>query len=270
MANFENNMNIIERANKVLTFRKYIREECRKRKLEYPSDDKVAEWVDQCYGWSVEDFIKDYTEKEGIFREPIADFIKEVNKISWANKPTEEEIKAFFDAHGNNISLFCQERTISGMRPLERATLFATLKLSDSELVQLWNKFIEESVKYGEDSYIYDLQRKEDVDFINKFFPNAKKAEITRIVRNAELKGKNVRYFQWYNLNNNEIGVKDDIKGIIVAFWGEIFERILAFPLCYNDLDCKTSHYFESIFFPCMCEEIGYTFDEKDGSVKYK
>ena len=97
MANFENNMNIIERANKVLTFRKYIREECRKKGLEYPSDDKVAEWVDQCYGWNVEDFMKDYTEKEGIFREPITDFINEVNKISWFKKPTEDEIKEFFE-----------------------------------------------------------------------------------------------------------------------------------------------------------------------------
>jgi NADH dehydrogenase len=43
-------LNIIERANKILTFRKYIREECRKKGLEYPSDEKIAEYIADCGG----------------------------------------------------------------------------------------------------------------------------------------------------------------------------------------------------------------------------
>ena len=38
-------LNIIERANKIITFRKYIREECRKKGLDYPSDEKIAEYI---------------------------------------------------------------------------------------------------------------------------------------------------------------------------------------------------------------------------------
>lgn len=277
MANFENNMNIIERANKVLTFRKYIREECRKKGLEYPSDDKVAEWVDQCYGWSVEDFIKDYTEKEGIFREPIADFINEVNKISWFKKPTEDEIKEFFEKNGNNIGLFCQQRTIAELKPLERNTLLATLKMSDMALVALWNKFIEESAKYGADSYIYALCDKADSDFINKYFPNDIKAEITRINTDFNLHGKTLRFIQWHNLNDGKLYAKEDIKGIIVAYWSEIFERIMGFPCLYDKLEGNGNgnggwevFYFEEVFWPVCLKALGYKFDERDGSVTYK
>ena len=276
MANFENNMNIIERANKVLTFRKYIREECRKKGLEYPSDDKVAEWVDQCYGWSVEDFMKDYTEKEGIFREPITDFINEVNKITWLKKPTEDEIKEFFEKNGNNIGLFCQQRTIAELNPLERNTLLTTLKMSDMALVALWNKFIEESAKYGADSYIYDLRDNKDVEFINKNFPNNIKAEITRINTDFNLHGKTLRFIQWHNLNDGKLYAKEDIKGIIIAYWSEIFERIMGFPCLYDKLEGSGNgnggwevFYFEEVFWPVCLKALGYKF-ERDGSVTYK
>lgn len=266
MANFENNLNIIERANKVLTFRKYIREECRKKGLEYPSDDKIAEWVDQNYGWSVEDFMADYTEKEGIFRDPINDFISKVNSIEWAKKPTEDEIKAFFEKSGDNINLFCQERTIAEMKPLEKATLLATLKLSDMELVLLWNQFIKESALYGEDSYIYDLTFDEDVYFLKK---NMNGYEFNKIVKLA--KENNTKYVQWFVLNGGDVKAKTDIKGIIVAYWGEIFERIMGYPMCYNDLDRgQFSHnYFEDTFWNVVINSCGYTFDERNAKLSY-
>ena len=80
-------LNLIEKANKVLTFRKYIREECRKKGLEYPSDAKISEYINQRYGMNVDDFMADYTEKEGIFRDPFKDFQAEIDKFSLANKP---------------------------------------------------------------------------------------------------------------------------------------------------------------------------------------
>ena len=175
-----NNLNAVEFAIKVTSFRKMVRQICAKKGLEYPSDEKIAEWIDQKYGFNVDDFIKDYTEKEGIFREPITDFINEVNKIGWLKKPTEDEIKEFFEKNGNNIGLFCQQRTIAALNPLERDLLLATLKLADFQLVKLWNLFVEESGLYGADSYIYDLRDKADVDFINKNFPNDR--HITRIL----------------------------------------------------------------------------------------
>jgi hypothetical protein len=94
----EKKLNAVEFAIKVTSFRKLVRDICRKKALEYPSDEKIAEWIEQGYGMeNIDDFIKDYTEKEGIFREPITDFINEVNKISWFKKPTEDEIKEFFE-----------------------------------------------------------------------------------------------------------------------------------------------------------------------------
>lgn len=66
--NRELNGNVIEQAIKVTTFRKNIREACRKEGLDYPSDEKIAEWIEQGYLFKVEDFMADYKGHEGIFR----------------------------------------------------------------------------------------------------------------------------------------------------------------------------------------------------------
>ena len=67
----EKKLNAVEYAIKVTSFRKLVRDICRKNGLEYPSDNKIAEWIEQGYGMeNIDDFIKDYTEKQGIFREP--------------------------------------------------------------------------------------------------------------------------------------------------------------------------------------------------------
>ena len=266
-----NNLNAVEFAIKVTSFRKMVRQICAKKGLEYPSDEKIAEWIDQKYGFNVDDFIKDYTEKEGIFREPITDFINEVNKISWFKKPTEDEIKEFFSKNGNNIGLFCQQRTIAELRPFERDLLLATLKLADFQLVKLWNLFVEESGLYGEDSYIYDLRDKADIDFINKNFPNDIKAEITRINTDFNLHGKTLRFIQWHNLNDGELYAKEDIKGIIVAYWSEIFDRIMGYAFCYQYIrtDELNYEYLEDLVWPICRKHLGYSFDERNGEVKY-
>jgi len=269
----EKKLNAVEYAIKVTSFRKLVRDICRKKGLEYPSDEKIAEWIEQGYGMeNVDDFIEDYTEKEGIFREPITDFINEVNSIQWSKKPTEDEIKEFFEKNGNNIDLFCQQRTIASYEPLERDTLMATLKLTDDKLVKLWNEFIEESSMYGEDSYIYDLRNNKDVEFINKNFPNNIKAEITRINTDFNLHGKTLRFIQWHNLNDGKLYAKEDIKGIIVAYWSDIFERIVLYPSAYMfnvEIHCKGdgSTYFDDVFFPIIAKEVGYIIDGDKGTI---
>ena len=269
----EKKLNAVEYAIKVTSFRKLVRDICRKKGLEYPSDEKIAEWIEQGYGMeNVDDFFKDYTEKEGIFREPITDFINEVNSIQWSKKPTEDEIKEFFEKNGNNIDLFCQQRTIASYGPLERDTLMATLKLTDDKLVKLWNEFIEESSMYGEDSYIYDLRNNKDVEFINKNFPNNIKAEITRINTDFNLHGKTLRFIQWHNLNDGKLYAKEDIKGIIVAYWSDIFERIVLYPSAYIfnvEIHCKGdgSTYFDDVFFPIIAKEVGYIIDGDKGTI---
>lgn len=269
--NMDKDLNVVEYSIRVTSFRKLLREVCRKKGLEYPSDEKVAEWIENNGMDNVDEFIKDYEEKKGIFREPINDFIDEVNKIYWRNKPTEAEIKEFFEKNGNNVDLFCQQRTIAEMDTLERDVLIETLKLPTYMLVELWNTFIEESVKYGEDSYIYDLGLKEDIEFINKEFPNDIKGELTRLRNSFTLHGKTLRYFQWYNLNDNELHVKENIKGIIVAYWSEIFERIMGYAYCYFVLKHgeETKDYFDEVVWPICRKHLGYSFNESNGEVKY-
>ena len=268
----EKKLNAVEYAIKVTSFRKLVRDICRKKGLEYPSDEKIAEWIEQGYGMeNVDDFFKDYTEKEGIFREPIMDFINEVNKITWFKKPTEDEIKAFFEKNGNNISLFCQQRTITELRPFERDLLMETLKLPAFMLVNLWNLFIEESAKYGEDSYIYNLSKKKDVNYINENFPKEIKAKLTRMQNDFKLHGKLLRFFQWHSLNDEELHAKEGIKGIIVAYWSDIFDRIMGYPYCYEVLRDEdiTINYFEEYVWPICRKHLGYSFDERNGEVKY-
>jgi len=66
--NRELNGNVIEQAIKVTTFRRNVREACRKEGLDYPSDEKIAEWIEQGHLFKVEDFMADYKEHKGIFR----------------------------------------------------------------------------------------------------------------------------------------------------------------------------------------------------------
>jgi hypothetical protein len=259
-------LNIIERANKILTFRKYIREECRKKGLEYPSDEKIAEWINQEYGFNLEDFMKDYTEHQGIFRDPFNDFKAEVDKIGFDNKkPTEAEMREFFDENGNDIKGFIRKLNIEAYQGLVKETLVATLNLADMTLVGLWNAFIEESAKYGEDSYIYDICNQNDLNFINANFPKDKIAEVTRIVRNGKLHGKKVRFFQWFNLNDNQIHVIEDIKDTIIAYWDEIFERIMIYPNLY---EIGEFDYFTTIFWGVCMKHLGYAYDEHSNELK--
>lgn len=266
MAQFEK-MNIVERANKVLSFRKVIRELCRKKGIDYPSDEKIAEWINQCYGWDVEDFMKDYTEHEGIFRTPLNDFMQKVNSITWANKPTEDEIKDFVATNGYDFGKFIKQRTIASYSPLERDTLKATLKLSDVKLVKLWNEFIEESAMYGEDSYIYDLTNEEDLRFLHSHMETSEFEEICKLA-----KSNNTNYVQWFALNDGEMSAKTDIKGIIIAYWGDIFERVMLYPTLYQfDVEkyCKgdCSTYFEDVFYPILTEKLGWHIDGDKGTI---
>ena len=261
-------LNIIERANKILTFRKYIREECRKKGLEYPSDEKIAEYIADCGGeecvYDLNDFMCDYENKMGAFKDPFDDFKAELNKIQWGETPTETEMREFFVNHGYDINGFIRNHTINSYKGIERDTLLATLKLDDVVLVTLWNTFIEESAKYGEDSYIYDLKHQNDVVFINDNFPKDKIAELTRIIRNEKLHGNEVRFFQWYNLNDNSINIKHDIKGIIVAYWDEIFERIMIFPNLY---ELGEFDYFTNVFWEACMKHLGYKYDQTNGKL---
>jgi hypothetical protein len=190
-------------------------------------------------------------------------------EYAWATAPTDEEMRSYVAANGYNVRGFLNDRTINSYNPLEKATLLETLKLSDISLVKLWNKFIEESAMYGEDSYIYDLINKKDVEFLTTRMDKKDKAELTRIIRNEELHGYKVRYVQWFACNDNSIHVKKDIKGIIVAYWGDIFNRVLKYPYLYTDIVGGDDYFFD-YFYPCLIEGCGYTFDEDNGEFTYK
>ena len=260
--------NVIEQAVKVTSFRKTIREVCRKNGLEYPLDEKIAEWIEQGNSFNVDKFISDYKENKGIFRTALMDFYDEIKAISWGTPPTDDEILAFFNKNGNNIELFCNQHTISKMKPLERKIYLKTIEVLPTEgLAALWNLFIEESALYGEDSYIYDLESQEDIKFLRDHMEGY---EFQTIKNMNEQK---VRYVQWFALNDKSIQGRtdEDIKCIITAFWSEIFERIMLFPTCYECLmgeQCGIN-YFEEVVWPIITKEVGIEICTETNEVKY-
>ena len=72
-----------------------------------------------------------------------------------------------------------------------------------------------------------------------------------------------MRFIQWHNLNDGKVYAKEDIKGIILAYWSDIFERIMLYPTLYN-----TKGYFEDIIWPILVKELGYTMNYNSGEVK--
>ena len=256
---------MIDYAHKILAFKMNVAKSCKAKGVEPPTDEQLSDYIND-YGLHVGDCVADYIEKEGMFRclrKPSEEFKDAVNKITWSTKPTEEEILTFFNEHGNNISLFCQQRTIKEMNSLERKVYFNTInKLTFIELVALWNLFIEESASYGEDSCIYDLQNAEDYAFLCDNMSEAEWKEVISL-RNT------YRFITWTSLNDKAINGKSDenIKSTITAFWSEIFDRIILYPTCYESVG--NVPYFEEVVWPIIIKELGIKVDYKNGKVEY-
>lgn len=259
--------NVIEQAIKVTSFRKLVREECRKNGLEYPSDDKIAEYIEQGYGFDVKDFIADYKEREGIFREPITDFCKELNKYEFGdNKPTIEEIKAWTAKNGYNVSLFLRERTINSYEGFYRKTIEKALKLNENTLVNLWNFFIQESAWYGEDSHIFNLTDVDECEWMSKNLDPKDFKYIFNLVANEKV--KYVQVFAKEGEPKDYIHVVDDIKGVIVAYWTEIVNRVMSFSDLYYDFDTYEENYSQrvmnNVFQPVIREMCGVPYKENN------
>lgn len=269
----EKKLNAVEYAVKVTSFRNMIRGVCRKKGLEYPADEKIAEYIEQGYGFDLDDFMADYTDKTGIFRDPITDFVKKVKDLNWADTPSEDMIRGYAANHPCDVDEFVKWYNIETItNPMEKATLISTLTLNDKVLVSLWDEFIQESAKYGEDSYIYDLKDEADMNFINVNLPKDVKAELTRLINDYKIHGKELCFFQWFNLNNNQLHPIDSIDKIIVAYWGEIFERILLYPNLYNNLEGEHVfyEYFDKKFFPSFLKASGWELNYNDCTAKLK
>ena len=256
-------MNMVEKekdligfAHKVISFRMNVIKACKAKGIDAPTDEQISDYINN-YGLHFEDFMADFTEHEGMFRclrTPLEDFKSEVNSIQWGNKPTEDEIAAFFNQHGNDIEMFCNQRTIKNMKPLERKVYLKTIEVLPTEgLAALWNLFIEESALYGEDNYIYDLSNLEDSKFLGEHMDGAELKTISNMVTQND-----TRYIQWFALDKFIQRMTDEsIKNIITAYWREIFERIIACPLCYVRLTNAqwSIEYFEKIVWSIILKE---------------
>ena len=255
----EKEKDLIGFAHKVITFATNIIESCKKNGIDAPSHEQISAYIND-YGFHFEDFMVDYIEHEGMFRclmTPLEKFKKKLDEITFSTKPTDEEIVAFFKVHGDNVSLFCEKMIIKNMNPIERKTLLATIdRLSEDRLVKLWNTFIEESGIYGEDSIIFDLLDKDDCEWLENHLFGSKLNAI------HDMKGNGTRFVQWFFHTDGSIVEKKNIKGIIIAYWREIFERIMLYPSAYSQ-----GTYLDEVFFPIIAKEVGYLIDGDKGTI---
>lgn len=277
-------LNIVEKANKIISFRKVIRDICRKKGLEYPDDAKIAEYIADCgHGMDVDAldvdaFMDDYENKKGVFTDPFGDFkTKVLNELGdVADHPSDAKMHEYIREKGYDVkgflSMFRRERIMSRMSPLEKNILDSVLEMcSIPQLVSLWNIWVEEAAVVGEDSYIYDFTKNSDLDFLKE------RMHCFQYVKVKELKQKGVRYMAWNNLNDNAIiGFSDEqIIDIIVGDWTNIFPRFLVWGECYENLGVKGhSSYFEGFFDIVVRKHllaaIGYDYNPQTGVVKKK
>lgn len=263
----EKEKNLIDYAHKILAFKMNVAKSCKAKGIEPPTDEQMSDYING-YGLNVADCVDDYIEHEGLFRclrTPLEEFKEKLNEISWVNKPTEDEIKAFFETNGDNVNLFCQQRTIKQMNPLERKLYFKTIQmLPQCGLVSLWNTFVEESALYGADSVIVDMQDKKQVQ---QYLSD----EAVQKVCESLQKDNTIRFIQWIWSEDGAIKKVNDIQGIITAYWSEIFERIMCFPLCYERLssDVWGINYFEEVVWQVITKEIGLDVCTETNEVKF-
>lgn len=260
--------NVVEQAIKVTSFRKGIREACRKENIEYPCDDMVAEYIEKGNPFDVSKFMDGYKSQ---FKTPMEKFMEKVKEINWYYMPSDDEIVSFFNTNGDNVSLFIRQQNVKHMPSLERKTYLKTIgTLSVEKLATLWNEFIEESALYGEDSHVYDLENVDDSKFLYEHMECDEFNEILKLGSNG------TRFVQWFALNNKNIAplTEEDVKNALSTFWTEIFERIMVYPSAYNFKiglsEGDGSTYFDDIFFPIIAEEVGYHISPKDGTITRK
>lgn len=219
--------NVIEQAIKVTSFRKVIREECRKKGLEYPSDDKIAEYIENGCTFNVNDFIEEYEGKIGIFKDPFIDFKNAVSNYGFVNTPTDDDMRSYVAENGYNVKGFVRHHRANSFDGIERDTLIATLKLKAPKLVKLWNIFVEESTIYGWFSRNDNsIKGRSDDDVIDTI-----------------------------------VGYWDDIFPRIMLYPYAYQFKVEK----YTEGDGST--YFDDIFFPILAEKLGYKIDGDKGTI---
>ncbi len=258
--------NLIEFATKVLTFKRDILNACMEKGIDPPTDKQITDYING-YDIDFESFMADYTEHEGIFiglKTPLDDFKAEINSRSWITKPTEEEILAFFNKYGNNISLFLQKHILNDMKPLEHKVYIKTIIFLRTEgFVKLWNGFVQESGRYNTNSYIYDLSNISDKLTLNVIMTDADLKAIDNMVAQ-----NHIRFIQWFEANDKSKAIRiktaRGIKELITTHWSEIFERIILRPYFYNGI----AKYFEKIVYPIIAKEAGIEIDTETDKIK--
>lgn len=269
----EKEKDLIDFANRVILFKEKIVKACNERGIGAPTNKQITDYING-YDIDFESFMADYTEHEGMFiglRTSLDDFKAEIKSRSWVTKPTEEEILDFFNKYGNNMLFFCAKHDILHGNPLVYKVYSKTItSLSIEGLVELWNRFVNESGRYSADSYIFNLSKTSDKLNLIHITTDAEFDAIDNMVTQ-----NHTRFIEWVETDNKSKAIRiitdNCIKETISVHWNEIFERIMLSPHCYDGFNCGngTTQYFEKIVWPIITKEVGIEICEKNSKIKY-
>ncbi len=171
----------------------------------------------------------------------------------------DKSFKTFAYILNNDISKVRVDDIVKEYSGIEHKTLRKVMQdLDDFGCFTLWNDFLDESAKYGDDNYAFDLQDTTDIVILT---------ENGTIENNQALKEMIDIYGRMVYFPNGKVKTFKG-KEMIATYWGDIFERVLLYPFAYTD-SAKYS-LTDDVFIPCMAEMLGYEIDEKNCEVRVK
>lgn len=142
------------------------------------------------------------------------------------------------------------------------------LKLKDSTIVDFWNFFIEESIAYGGDSYIYNLNNKNEMVDFCEIITSVEYAVFIQKVQEHVAENHKMPLFVMACRNGLDtmptIQVIDNVGQFIMAYWDEIVERVMQYFEEYVAYDRsplrvhKEESVMEKVFYPNMRLMLGF------------
>lgn len=149
-----------------------------------------------------------------------------------------------------------------------RQTLNALLKLKDSTIVGFWNFFLEESIAYGGDSHIYNLNDKDEMGNFCEILTSVEYEVFLWKVQNYVAENHKMPLFVQAYRNGLDtmltIQLIDDVRQFIMTFWDEIVERVMQYFEEYVAYDRSTlrvhtdESVMEKVFYPNMRLMLGF------------
>lgn len=235
-------MNLVEKANKVMTFRKGIRAKCQKIGIEYPSDDRISEYINNGLGLDVDKFMEEYTRKQ----DPMADFVKAARELMpmCDAECTTEIATEFVSRNGYNVKAFVTEVARNRFKGVRRATLDEFLELGWEIIANFVRKVLETFNDELENrTFIYDIKNDEDMASFQKIC-DIWHYDTRKIME--DINANSGRFIR-IEIDSDYISIFKTWKEMLIHNWDDIFNTALMGRMQFGWGDKAAGKFFSTI-----------------------